>query len=79
MQATYARYKELKRIIRDEASIDIQRYYRGYRTRSRGDISKFRTQRSSRNLVVANFATFSLHSELRIQTEFKCGSFSESI
>lgn len=52
MQATYARYKDLKRIIRDEASIDIQRYYRGFRTRSRNEVLKFRSQRSSRQKVI---------------------------
>jgi hypothetical protein len=51
MQATYARYKELKRIIRDKASVDIQRVYRAHRTRSRTEILKFRTQRASKSMV----------------------------
>jgi hypothetical protein len=51
MQATYARYKELKRVIRDKASEDIQRLYRGYRTRSRAEIMKFRTQTASKPTV----------------------------
>jgi hypothetical protein len=48
MQATYARYKELKRLIRDKASIDIQRVYRGHRTKTRADIMKFRSQRATK-------------------------------
>ena len=45
MQSTYLRYKELKRIIRDRASTDIQRVYRGYEVRKRSDVLKFRNQR----------------------------------
>ena len=47
MHGTYSRYKELKRLIRDQAGKDIQRVFRGFRARERckkllnpSDISK---------------------------------------
>jgi hypothetical protein len=51
MQSTYSRYKELKRLIRDNAAIDIQRVYRGYQIRSRTDLTKFRSQIQNRMTV----------------------------
>lgn len=39
MQIFYTRYKEMKRVIRDDAAIDIQRCARGFVVRSR--ISRF--------------------------------------
>lgn len=45
MHSTYVRYKELKRIIRDRASTDIQRVYRGHQVRKRAEVAKFRSQR----------------------------------
>jgi hypothetical protein len=47
MQVFYTRYKEMKRVIRDDAAVDIQRCARGFVVRSR--ISRF-----SRTIYNAN-------------------------
>ena len=39
MQIFYTRYKEMKRVIRDDAAVDIQRCARGFKVRSR--LSRF--------------------------------------